>query len=133
MTIGLYAAMALRRHIQMILALFLTVALLGLPAFVPSLHAPTHSAALEDARHAVLADVEASEHGHSHDDGEPYESKPGHAHGHDPADHSHQVAFMVHKADETLLDLDGIQFAIVQDLIKSGIVFGFERPPKTSL
>ena len=133
MMTGLYAAMALRRQIQIMLALFLTVALLCLPGFVPSVHAPAHSTALEDVRHAVLADVEAADHGHSHDDGEPYESKTGHAHGHDPADHSHQVAFIVHKADETLLDLDGIQFAIVQDLIKSGIVFGFERPPKTSL
>jgi hypothetical protein len=40
------------------------------------------------------AALEIVEHGHSHDDGETHDQTSGHMHGHDPADHSHQFAFL---------------------------------------
>lgn len=57
-------------------------------------HSPSHDpvalAAAEAERHAQL-EVELAEHGHSHDDGEEHERVAGHSHGHNPADHSHDI------------------------------------------
>lgn len=52
------------------------------------------ASAHEGAWHAAEAAQEIAEHGHSHDDGEAHDQTSGHMHGHDPADHSHQFAFL---------------------------------------
>ncbi|WP_163001475.1 hypothetical protein [Pannonibacter phragmitetus] len=53
-------------------------------------HDPVGLAKAESQRHAQL-DAEIAEHGHSHDDGEEHEQVAGHSHGHNPADHSHDI------------------------------------------
>lgn len=52
------------------------------------------ASAHEGAWQAAEAAQEIAEHGHSHDDGEAHDQTSGHMHGHDPADHSHQFAFL---------------------------------------
>lgn len=54
-------------------------------------HNPIPLAAAEAARHAELAAL-VDAHGHAHDDGVADEQMPGHAHGHNPADHTHETA-----------------------------------------
>ncbi|MDA0651960.1 MAG: hypothetical protein O3C49_01620 [Proteobacteria bacterium] len=44
----------------------------------------------EEARHGMLAPSSEGP-GHSHDDGEPDERVPGHFHGHNAFDHSHEA------------------------------------------
>jgi len=68
------------------LALVLVVSLAFAPAFVSVGHAGTLSA--EAARHAILK-ADKVDHGHSHDDGVGDERRPGHIHGQQTGDHSH--------------------------------------------
>ena len=57
----------------------------------------------------------------------------GHSHGHDPADHSHQVAFVSHHTTEALQKLDVIRFVEITDLVKLDLGSGLERPPKRNV
>ena len=52
---------------------------------------PSQPRKAEAVRHADLA-ATIAEHGHSHDEGEPSEQIPGHVHGHNAADHLHEMA-----------------------------------------
>ncbi len=56
----------------------------------PHAHDEAAMAQAEKVRHSVLAAL-SEEHGHSHEDGEPDERVPGHLHGHNPFDHSHET------------------------------------------
>ena len=55
-----------------------------------SAHMPNRLSQAEHERHQQLQ-IEIAEHGHSHDDGFEDERHPGHHHGHDAADHSHDI------------------------------------------
>jgi hypothetical protein len=56
-------------------------------------HGGAAMAQAEEARHSVLTAV-SEDHGHSHEDGESDERKPGHLHDHNPFDHSHETPSM---------------------------------------
>ena len=82
-----------RRHSRVFrLALALAVAfqMLLVPAGHSASHDPVALALAEVERHAVLAAHDAG-HGHSHEDGRSDERRAGHSHGHNPADHTHDV------------------------------------------
>lgn len=64
-------------------------------------HDPVAISAAEKRAHAQLAMI-ISDHGHAHDEGDLKEREPGHAHGHDPADHSHETAGMIAKLTHAL-------------------------------
>lgn len=125
--------MILRQLKQIVVALWLSLALMLLPTFVPNHSAPLFAFATEDARHASLAVVEHSDHGHAHEDGEPYEKRSGHAHGHDSADHSHHVAIVSHHAVDALQKLDDIRFVDLSDRVKRELGSMLERPPKPGM
>jgi hypothetical protein len=74
------------------IALVLAIALVCAPRLNAIAHDPAVLAALEAERHAALGTSDrGNDHGHSHDDADPAERKPGHVHGHDPFDHSHDT------------------------------------------
>lgn len=122
--------MILRNFLCTLSAFVLSIALLTLPANFSSFHFTSNTSSLEADRHADLEQVEDAEHGHAHDDGEPYERTTGHSHGHDPADHSHQVAFVSHHPIDALSKLEIISFFDIADLVTLELGSGFERPPK---
>jgi hypothetical protein len=103
------------------------------PGFVQASHCPDSLAAAEVARHAALAVDELSDHGHSHEDGEANEQGPGHLHGHDPADHSHQLAFTVPDGLTTPQPVGRSWLMHSQTALRLGPDMGFERPPKRVL
>lgn len=75
---------------RLVTVLVTTLGLLFSPSGAWASHKPIALAAAEAARHAVPA-AGVEEHSHAHDDGEADERKPGHSHGHDPADHPHET------------------------------------------
>jgi hypothetical protein len=72
------------------LAIMISFAMLCASLNAALAHLPNRLAHAELDRHAQLQ-MEIAEHGHSHDDGWDEERHPGHHHGHDAADHSHDV------------------------------------------
>lgn len=84
---------ALAQHWRSAIALLLAVALACAPPFNVLAHNPAVLAASETERHAALGmtGIADPDHGHSHDDADPEERRPGHVHGHDPTDHSHDT------------------------------------------
>lgn len=52
----------------------------------------------EEARHGVLA-PSLDKHGHTHENGEPDERAPGHLHGHNAFDHSHETPSVIFSFD----------------------------------
>ena len=83
---------------------------------------------------AGLADVpamNASEHGHSHDDEETGDTSAGHLHsGHDPADHSHQPAFLAASVSHWVLPLPPRWPTLWNSSSDQAAGTGIERPPK---
>ena len=74
--------------VRLVIALALVLAFLLSSAGTSISHDPLFLAAKEAQRHAVLA-AGSTDQGHVHDNGLDGERAPGHAHGHDPTDHSH--------------------------------------------
>ncbi|MFG1375116.1 hypothetical protein V5F32_23320 [Xanthobacter oligotrophicus] len=75
---------------RFVVAFAMTLGMLLSPVGRSASHDPAALAAAEAARHAELA-AEVEDHGHVHDDGAEDEQSPGHSHGHNPADHSHET------------------------------------------
>lgn len=75
---------------RIMLSLVIAVAVLLANLAMLSAHMPNRLSEAEQQRHQQLQ-IEIAEHGHSHDDGFEDERHPGHHHGHDAADHSHDI------------------------------------------
>ena len=125
--------MILRNYTRTILSFVLLVALVLMPTAFRQEQTHLNSPSIEVTRHASLQDVATIEEGHSHEDGEPFERASNHSHGHDPADHSHQFAFMSHNAIKIFQKMDEVRFVHVSDLVKRKFGSGIERPPKLAL
>ena len=88
------------------------------------------SDALESAAHAALAEQEAAEHGHSHDEGEAHGPATSHQHGHDPADHTHQLAHIASGTDHWTARSAQRWPTFISRLADPGEAYGIDRPPK---
>tara|TARA_R110002110_G_scaffold757_3_gene2892 strand:- start:6275 stop:6700 length:426 start_codon:yes stop_codon:yes gene_type:complete len=83
----------------------------------------------EETRHDILSPA-SEEHGHVHEGGESEERLPGHVHGHNPLDHSHETPSVM-----AVLSIFGPEIFPVWD---AGTVFTpihgpphlIERPPR---
>lgn len=125
--------MILQSFIRMVLVYALVLCVLALPGVVSGLHFSVPFEPEEARRHQALNPVQTVDDTHSHDDGEDHEQQAGHSHGHDPADHSHQVVFMSHSVfAEVRIGPDNPQ-ASVAELVKPETAFGIDRPPKAAL
>jgi len=98
--------------------------------------APVPSAFSEDgsaiAGHASLADLETTEHGHSHDEDGPMDHSAAHKHGHDPADHSHQFAFLTGGSNHWGMPPAERWPSVLSGSPDGALDFGIERPPRQS-
>lgn len=75
-----------------------------------------------------------AEHGHSHDDGETDHSSASHGHGgHDPADHSHQFAFLAGSAVAAMMPRSQGWPSLAHGRPDQAAGFGIERPPKGTM
>lgn len=80
---------SMRAAINLVVAIAMTVGMLLSSAHVVAGHNPYAIAFAEATRHAELA-TEVADHGHSHEEGDEFEQRPGHVHGHNPGDHVHE-------------------------------------------
>lgn len=88
------------------------------------------SDALESAAHAALAEQEAAEHGHSHDERDRHGPATSHQHGHDPADHTHQLAHVASGTDHWTARSAQRWPTFISRLADPGTAYGIDRPPK---
>lgn len=78
--------------------------------------------------------LDDAEHGHSHDDGETDHSSASHGHsGHDPADHSHQFAFLAGSAVAAMMPWPQGWPSLAHGRPDQAAGFGIERPPKGTM
>jgi hypothetical protein len=91
-------------------------------------HNPVVLLAIEAERHAALAQ-EIADHGHSHDEGLQEEQAPGHSHGHDPADHSHDIPSVVAALVQTTPPAWRVWSATVLDAPAVTKTYPFDKPP----
>jgi len=78
------------RHsfLRAVIALVVCASLFAVALLSSASHDPVAQASAQAERHAQLA-VAQVEHGHIHASGMDEEASPGHVHGHNPLDHSH--------------------------------------------
>jgi hypothetical protein len=94
-----------------------------------SLHSPEILQAIEQVRHASLADG-ALDKDHVHDEGLEKERQPGHVHDHNPANHSHEImgfAVMLAKLGCTKLM---VSWSEPYQNIYGEPFFRLDRPPR---
>jgi hypothetical protein len=85
------------------------------------------------AHHAGLAGQHDADHGHSHDHGETTDHSASHKHGHDPADHSHQYAFLSGGGDQWGLPPAQRWPSALSGSPDAAMGVGIERPPKRAM
>lgn len=73
------------------------------------------------------------EHGHSHGEVDGDDRSDGHLHGHDPADHSHQVAHFSGSPGQWDWPAPQRWPRMLTGLPESVAAFGIDRPPKMAL
>jgi len=95
-------------------------------------HNPAVLLVIEAERHKLLSQ-EIADHGHSHDDGWSDEQAPGHSHGHDPADHSHETPSILPRLATIAPPVWAAWIAAPPQMRPSGQIYPFERPPKHRL
>ena len=87
----------------------------------------------KSAGYTSLAEQEAADHGHSHDSGEAVDHSAAHKHGHDPADHSHQYAFLSGGSSQWGLPPAQRWPSALSGRPDAAIGLGIERPPKRAM
>ena len=98
---------------------------------LPQMHALAHAAMerADEARHASLS-ITSHDAGHSHDDGDEDEQQPGHRHGQNTLDHSHDTPYRSENG-ATIAHQRGATWRTVSaQSLCLGVVFGLERPPR---
>lgn len=124
---------SLHSRVRRLAVAVLSAALALAPLPLASAHDPLALSAAEAARHAALVAQDIAEHGHSHEDGDDHEQSPGHMHGHDPADHSHQFAFFPGNAGHWGLPAPQRWPSFLSGPPDPATGFGIDRPPKSML
>jgi hypothetical protein len=110
----------------MVVAVAASLALAPLPAAVVA-DAP------DNAGYASLTGQEAAEHGHSHDDEGAADHSAAHEHGHDPADHSHQYAFLTGSSSQWGLPPVQRWPSALSGRLDGALGLGIDRPPKQAM
>lgn len=119
-----------KRVSRLMLALTLMLGMVASAVGTSVAHLPIDIEAAEQTRHAELASI-IDDHGHSHDDGEAEEQHVGHNHGHNPADHSHEIPHLnmvLHSLDR---DMKSLHFVAIPKSNDLGSYSRLDRPPKS--
>jgi len=120
------------RHsfLRVVVALMVCASLFAVALLSSASHDPAAQASAQVERHAQLAMAQA-EHGHIHASGVDEETSPGHVHGHNPLDHSHDFGS---PPFDTFLEWDiEEQNWLTVPVMPSppAVLARLERPPKT--
>ena len=92
-------------------------------------HDANFLAIAEAVRHAELA-PQHEEIGHVHDDGDADEQAPGHSHGHNPGDHTHDTAGSIPHFALAMPDVERIWEACPHFFVYFSTIFPLDRPPR---
>ncbi|MER8880911.1 hypothetical protein [Mesorhizobium sp. M0684] len=95
-------------------------------------HDPIALAAAANERHSGAA-AQIEDRRHTHDDGVADEQIPGHFHGHDAADHSHETASTPADFAPTVPQFERGWLNYSPTFIDPGTAFPLERPPRPFL
>lgn len=121
------------RTFRLALAFAMVLSMLLSPVGHSTTHDPAALVLAEAERHAALADEdEDDDPDHSHDDGWPEEWHAGHSHGHNPADHSHDVPVPADFGGHSFLAAGRSWHVSAPSSHDRGPPFGIERPPRSS-
>lgn len=118
-----------RAIVYLLLALILALGTTASSVIVNLSHNPAVLVAAESERHAEI-ERQLAEHGHSHEDGVGDESQPGHVHGHDPADHSHDTAGQAAPLAAIAPPAWRVSLVATGLVTPAGMNFHLERPPR---
>jgi hypothetical protein len=114
---------------RLALAVAMTLGLLLSPVGNSASHNPAALAAAEVERHTEL-EAHLAQHGHVHEDGSEDEQCPGHLHGHNPADHSHESPDTLSAVNAPPCPFGPAWQACPATVADLGMTFRFERPPR---
>ncbi|MER9056788.1 hypothetical protein [Mesorhizobium sp. M0228] len=95
-------------------------------------HDPIALAAAAAERHAGAA-AQIEDHGHAHDDGVADEQSPGHFHGHNAADHSHETASTPADFAPTVPQIERGWLKYQPTFVDPDTTFRLDRPPRPFL
>jgi hypothetical protein len=115
-----------------VLAFALTLAMIVSAVSGSISHMPSKVNDIEHARQAELA-PQIDDHGHSHDDGDQEEGDVKHAHGHNPADHSHETQYLGFYVFSPRRGLLRSSVNYISAFTYLGAIHRLERPPKPIL
>lgn len=122
--------MILQSIIRTLMVFALSVGVLVLPAYLAVPHLGVVSLADHEVQHAVLHPDGATDQGHNHEDEDGLQPNTGHAHGHDPSDHSHQIPFVSACVADIVRPLSASLVARVYTSMSPETDFGIHRPPR---
>lgn len=120
----------IRIAIRLVLALAVAIALMLPRAPVSASHDPASLTAAATQRHAELGAVAVGP-GHVHENGTLYERVPGHSHGHNPTDHSHETPSMAKGGLPSTPPYARTRFAVLETGANLSARYRFLRPPRT--
>lgn len=114
---------------RIVVAFTMALGMLFAPVGSSASHNPIALAAAEEARHAELV-AQLDAHDHAHDDGVADEQSPGHSHGHNPADHTHETASAAPNFAQPVFPIGRSWQAHPPSLADIEAGFRLERPPR---
>lgn len=117
---------------RLVIAVAVTVGMLLSPVGTSASHSPAALAEAEASRHAELT-TQLADHGHVHDDGAEDEQNPGHSHGHNPADHSHETPNTLSLLKAPAPPVGRTWHFSPPDAVDLDTTFRLERPPRSIL
>lgn len=118
--------------LHVVIAIAMALSLFVVRASHSLSHDPFAILAAEKRAHAESA-AKTADHGHVHDEGDPSERAPGHFHGHNPADHSHETAGIVAHLTYALEPISGAMSIHPFRRPEPAERWRLERPPKLPL
>ena len=113
------------KFVRLALACVMVLSTFVAPPGPSASHDPAALALAEVERHAALAATDVDE-GHIHED----ERHAGHAHGHDPTDHSHDIPAPIYSNGHVRLDIGRSWHAVAPLPHEHGPSVGVDRPPR---
>ncbi|MDO8423302.1 MAG: hypothetical protein Q7S99_14190 [Parvibaculum sp.] len=116
----------------LVIAFAMTLGTLSSTIAISASHNPITLAAAQAARHAELA-VQVEAHGHDHDDGIEDEQNPGHTHGHNQADHTHETASALPTLAQPVRPIGQSWLVPASVFADLDTRFRLERPPRLTI
>lgn len=113
--------------------LLMVLGLVTVPGHTSAPHGALAALSAELEPPPALPDMETIDHDHHHDDEDLGGKACGELHGHDAADHSHQVAFAQPDSDSITAKAQGRWSRVFVSALKTVRPYRIDRPPQVQL